>query len=486
MNTNAIRIDIVKLIKYMLKHCWLPILLAAIGFGVMYYNTEYRQSDTYTASGTMYVFNNNPNLINYQYASYADLESAVRLIDTYLVVVRSNKVMDVVAERLSKDYPGIAPQMIAASVSMSSVSETSVVKVSSVTGDPQMSTDICNAVLDIAPAEIIRVVGAGSAEVIDYAEVPKSPNSRGVMRKGMIGGLAGGVLGCGILLLLFLLNRKITNTKELEDNYTPPVLASVLRVKKQGYKTTSYLLNEKSDMESLESYAKLRMNLLYTLVGKESHTVIITSAISGEGKSTIAANMAISCAMSDKKTLLIDGDMRRACQRDIFEYDKKVKGLSDILVGIIPWQEAIMHNVKGSLDILSAGQFPPNPAELLGSTEMQKLLADLEKEYDLILMDMPPVNIVSDPLILSTHVAGCLFVIRQNYSDHRDVRKALIAAELTDMNVAGFVFYGENLHEGGYYNRRYYKSYYKKYDYRNNPAATSMKHNQEKKEGASS
>ena len=357
MNTNAIRIDLVKLMKYLLKHCWLPILLAVIGFGVMYYNTEYRQPDTYTASGTMYVYNNNPNLVNYQYASKSDLDSAVRLIDTYLVVVRSNKVMDVVAERLSKDYPGIDPAMIAASVSMSSVSETSVVKVSSVTGDPQMSADICNAVLDIAPAEIIRVVNAGSCEVIDYAEIPAYPNARGSKRRGLTGGLAGGVLGCGILLLLFLLNRKITNTKELEENYTPPVLSSVRRFKKAGPNASSYLLNENSPMETLESYAKLRMNMLYTLVGKESHTMVITSAISGEGKSTIAANMAVSCSMSDKKTLLIDGDMRRACQRDIFDYDKKAKGLSDILVGSISWQEAILHNVRGALDILPAGQF---------------------------------------------------------------------------------------------------------------------------------
>ena len=115
---------------------------------------------------------------------------------------------------------------------------------------------------------------------------------------------------------------------------------------------------------------------------------------------------------------------------------------------------------------MPAGHFPPNPAELLASDEMRSLLKELEQEYDLVLLDMPPVNIVADPLVLSEHVAGCLFVTRQNFSDHRDIKKALIEAEMTGMNVLGFIFYGENINQGGYYSRRYYRSYYNKYDYR--------------------
>ena len=161
--------------------------------------------------------------------------------------------------------------------------------------------------------------------------------------------------------------------------------------------------------------------------------------------------------------------MRRACQRDIFQFDKQTKGLSDALVGNCRWQDAILHNIKESLDLLPAGHFPPNPAELLESDEMLKLLAEIENAYDLVLIDMPPINVVADPLVLSSNVAGCIFVARQNFSDHRDVRGALIAAEMTGMDVLGFVFYGENIRQGGYYSRRYYKSYYHKYDYRRRP-----------------
>ena len=456
----------VKLVKYMLKWLWLVILVAGVGFAAMYYYTNRKAVDTYTANGTMYVYNANPDLVNYQYASTNDLNSAVQLIDTYMVVVKSNKVMDVVAERLAKDYQDISTAYIASTLSMSPVSQTGVVRVSSKTTDPQLSTDIVNAVLDVAPGEIIRVVGAGNIEIIDYAEKPLLANSRGAMRKGAMGGLAGGMLAGCILLAVFLLNRKVTETKDLEDNYTPPVLAVVRRSRRDSKDPGVFLLTKESPMETIEGYAKLRMNFLYTLVGKSNHMVVITSAISGEGKSTIASNLAISCAMSGKKVLLVDADLRRACQQEFFRYEKQSKGVTDILVGDCIWQDVVQKEVRESLDILPAGQIPPNPAELLDSSTMRTLLKELNEAYDLVLLDMPPVNIVSDPLVLSSEVTGCLFAVRQNYSDQRDIRKALISAEMTGMNVMGFVFYGEKVSGEGYGRGKTYQKYYKKYDYR--------------------
>ena len=488
MDNGVVKLDLVKLIKYILKRIWLPIILAAAGFLSMYFYTNMSMPDTYTASGTMYVYNANPNTLNYQYTSSNDLDSAVKLIDTYMIVAKSNKVMDVVAERLAPEYPGIKPEFIANTLSMASVSETGVVKVSSQTLDAKLSTDICNAVLDVVPEEIIRVVSAGSVEIIDYATAPFDPDYKNAKGRGIYGGLAGAVLGIVILAVFFLLNRRITDAKDLTDNYTPPILSAVKRVKRGemgGEGSTQspkrkhnsdghpspYLLNDDSPMEVMESYAKLRMNLLYTLVGKESHSVIITSAISGEGKTTVAANLAISCGRGGKKVLLVDADLRRACQRETFQYDETSKGLSEALIGSQNWRDSVLRNIRYSLDVLPAGQFPPNPAELLESTRMQELLKEFEAEYDLVLLDMPPVNIVTDPLVISSSVAGCIYVVRQNYSDHRDIRKALIAAEMTDMNVLGFAFFGENVLEGSYHSRKYYKSYYHKYDYKKNTVA---------------
>ena len=483
MDRRTVKIDLVKLIRFVLKRCWLIVLCAEIGFGAMYIRTTRFMPDTYTASGTMYVNNGNPNMEQYQYTNQNDLDSAVQLIDTYLIVVKSEKVMKAVVDRLSNDYPGIDARFISSTLSMASVSETGVASVRSTTDDAKLSKDIVNAVLDAAPDEIIRVVGAGNIEIIDYAVAPMQPDSRGALTKGILGAMAGAVLAGCMLLAIFLMNQRITDTKDLTDNYTPPVLASIQRIKEDSEKASAFLLTNTRDMGIVENYAKLRMNLLYTLVGKETHTVIITSAVAGEGKSTIAANLAISCAMGDKKVLLVDGDQRRASQSSIFELSDHTKGMSEVLVGAGKWQDVILKNIRRNVDMLPAGHFPPNPAELLGSKEMLKLLKELEQAYDLVLLDMPPINIVSDPLVLSNHVAGCIFVTRQDYSDHREIRKALIEAEMAGMNVMGFVFYGEDIKEAGYYNKKYYNKYYSEYEYRRKPTGTATDSSNENADG---
>ncbi len=117
-----------------------------------------------------------------------------------------------------------------------------------------------------------------------------------------------------------------------------------------------------------------------------------------------------------------------------------------------------------NLDILHTGMLPPNPTKMLDSEVMRKLLVELEKAYEMVIIDVPPINIVADCLALASQVAGGLFVVRQNYSDHREVRKALIQAEMGGLNLLGFVFYGEKIDEGS--RGKYYYHYYSKYDTR--------------------
>ena len=463
MGSNTQRIDVKKLAAYLLKRLWILILCAVIGFVGMYCYTKYYQKDTYTASATMYVINGNPNLVNYQYTNANDLNSAVQLLDTYMVVVRSSKVMNVVAERLNADYPGISADYISSTLSMGSVAQTGVMQINCVTRNAQLSADICNAVVDVAPAEIIRVVNAGSIEVIDYAEKPLFADSRSPTRRGITGALGGAVLAAAVLILLFVLNHKVTDVESITEHYTPPLLAGIPRQKNRSGTASALLLNNNSPMELIESYAKLRMNLLYTLVGKENKIVVVTSAVSGEGKTTVAANLAISCAMSGKRVLLIDADMRRACQNDNFEYAAETPGLSEALVGNVNWWDAVLYTERENLNILPVGHLPPNPAELLSLENAQYLFSQLQQDFDIVIMDMPPINIVADPLVVSPHVAGCVMIVKQGYSDHRAIKKALVSAELTGMDVLGFVFNGSGVDQDSYYSRKYYrKKYYMK------------------------
>lgn len=484
MEAANMEIDLLKLIKFILRHVWLPILCAIIGFAGMFTYATITAVDTYTASATLYVYNGNPNVVNYSYTNASDLSSAVKLLDTYMVVIKSNKVMDVVIERLSTKYPEISAKDVTETLSMGSVSDTGVLSIRSTTTDPQLSADICNNVVDVAPQEIIRVVSAGSIEVIDYADVPKVANARGTMKKALTGGLAGGVLACGLLFLIFMLNGKVRDEKELTDSYDLPVLAEIPRDKKESKKPWTYLINDASPLSVLEAYNKLRMNLDFSLVGKR-RIVIVSSAVPGEGKSTITANLAICCAKTGRKTLLIDGDMRRSSQSNIFlksQNRKAALGLSNVIIHECEVKDAVIHDIRPNLDLLAVGSVPPNPAELLNSSAMSSLLTVLESEYKMIIIDMPPINVVSDPLILAKEDVGMLYVTRQDYSEHREIRKALTAADLSKIDIFGFALYGENISGYGRNQTRYYKKYYKNYykNYYSRSQAASRKEDSDK------
>ena len=172
MKKGTVRIDLVKLLLYLLKRCWIIILCAAIGFGLRYMRGS-DHTDTYTSSGTMYVSNNNPNMNNYGYTNLSDLSSAVELVNLYTQVLKSENVTDRIIERLiPQGYGYLSNSFVAGTISMVSQNGTSYVRVYCTTFDPQMSQAICNAVLDVAPAALTERVGAGDCAKIDSATLP--------------------------------------------------------------------------------------------------------------------------------------------------------------------------------------------------------------------------------------------------------------------------------------------------------------------------
>lgn len=270
------------------------------------------------------------------------------------------------------------------------------------------------------------------------------------------------VIAGGVLFLLFILNRRVTDSKELTENYSLPLLAN--NPKQHTMESQSdYLLNKKTSSQVLAAYGKLRMNLFFTLQGT-TKVIIVSSAIPGENKSTVSANLAISFAIDGKHVLLIDGDMRKPSQYKLFKMNEKDAGLSNLLVPGSDPEDVIHREIRENLDLLLAGTVPPNPSELLNSPTMRSLLEKYKKEYDLIVLDTPPINVVSDALVLSDSDVGMLFLARCDYSDHREIRRALNAAEFTGINMLGMAMTCAVRSGDSYYGYRYYKHYYGSYD----------------------
>lgn len=207
-----------------------------------------------------------------------------------------------------------------------------------------------------------------------------------------------------------------------------------------------------------EAYRTLRTNIHFSSVYNRVKTIVVTSSSPAEGKTTVACNLAITTAQAGKRTLLIDCDMRRPKIQKVFGISN-LTGLSDILVDEMDLMEVVACTDVDNLYVLPAGTIPPNPAELLSSEKMRNFLETISKIYDCIILDTPPILIVTDAQILSKYADGCLLVIAFG-----QVKKAavLAAKELLDKVDAKMIGAVINKFE---VNRRDYQGYYFDYYY---------------------
>lgn len=198
------------------------------------------------------------------------------------------------------------------------------------------------------------------------------------------------------------------------------------------------ILNKNTDFATQEAFKTIRTNLMFSTSTTACKKILITGSAPGEGKSTVCSNLAIAIAQAGQRVLLIDSDLRAPVQHRFFR-TKPLPGLSEALVNLKPVNEVIIAIGQSNLHLIPAGTIPPNPAELLASQNMDKLLETLSSQYDYILLDSPPLNLVSDALNLTSKVDGTVLIVRENTSEHRHVRETLQALEFANAKVLGMV-----------------------------------------------
>lgn len=205
-----------------------------------------------------------------------------------------------------------------------------------------------------------------------------------------------------------------------------------------------------------EALRSVRTNILFRLPDRPQRRLLITSAAPREGKSFVSSNLATIIAMTGSRVLLIDADLRRPSQHKLFQRENEV-GLSSVLVGDASLAEAIQRSHVPGLDLMPSGPRPPNPAELLGSEAMQRLL-DSVTGYDFVMVDSPPVGAVADPLILSRFTHGVLMVVESNKTDRDQVVQSRSRLGEMNANILGAIVNKLDVRKSGY-------GYYYYYDY---------------------
>ncbi len=255
--------------------------------------------------------------------------------------------------------------------------------------------------------------------------------------------------------------------------------SNIAREKQQKHFIQDYefirekILNSKSPFHVREAYKALRTNLIFSLPADGCKKLVVTSALASEGKSTNCLNMAITFAEMDAKVLIIDCDLRRPNLAKLLDV-QNAPGLSNYLVGLNTSDEIVHKSSYNNLSYITAGNIPPNPVELLSSDNMARLIEKLEREFDYIFFDTPPVNLVIDTIVISKYVHGVVMIALQNSTDKEAIRYALNQLNFVGSKVLGFVLNGVIFTNSGSYknvNKRKYYRYFSSNGRKKSPRA---------------
>jgi polysaccharide biosynthesis transport protein len=297
--------------------------------------------------------------------------------------------------------------------------------------------------------------------VIKNAALPEAPSKPNKKRNLALGLILGLMAGIGCAFLIEYLDNTIKSDKDFEVRYGLTVLGTVEKLKEKGKKIESYIV-QKPLSPMAESYRLVRSGLLLSSPERPPKTILVTSMGQGEGKTSTTINIARVFSQGGNKVLIIDCDLRRPRVHSVFSIQNE-KGLSNYLSGNL--QENIIHKVAGEeIFAITSGPIPPNPSELVGSKRLKNFLEKMQDHFDFILIDSPPVQLVTDSLTLSHLVDGTLVVVMAGETTYDMVQSGLKKLRDVQCRILGVVLNGVGKHHSGGYYYSGYSSYYAKDD----------------------
>ncbi|WP_404788152.1 GumC family protein [Altericista sp. CCNU0014] len=287
----------------------------------------------------------------------------------------------------------------------------------------------------------------GNARIIEYASIPKKFRIKPILLKLSLGIFCSGLIGVAITFLLEVRDKSIKTVKEAREKFNYTLLGVIPSFEFSGHdnsvfeeygKLVPQLIVQKFPSSPIcEAFRMLHSNLRFMNTDSELKTIVVTSCIPGEGKSTVAANLALTMVQQGLKILLIDSDMRRPMQHRIWETSQPY-GLSDLIVGQVDSKKVIHHD-KDGLYLLTSGAMPPNPGSLLDSKRMSSLLQQFSQEFDLVIIDTPPLLSVNDARILGNIADGIIVVARPGIINSNDAVSARELLSQLEHKVLGMV-----------------------------------------------
>lgn len=361
-------------------------------------------------------------------------------VQSYVKTVVTPIVLQPTIDRLGLP---MSPEELATKVKASTDLNTVLINIAVSDTSPVQAAAIAQAVADslVAAVDSLETPKAGGTSPVGLSVItpaaaptaPSAPNTRLNLMFGLIAGLA---LGLGTAALRTALDKQVRGESDVTRITESPILGRIAF--SQDASKNPLLSQAPPQGPRAESYRQLRTNLQFASVSARSKSVAVTSSMPGEGKSTTATNLAISLAQSGQAVCLVDADLRRPMVSEYLGLDRNA-GLTTTLVGAADVNDLLQPWGDENLFVLTSGQIPPNPSELLGSEEMKQLLARLEDAFDAVIIDAPPLLPVTDASVLAQQVGGVLVVVGSRKIKQHDLEKSLGALELVGGKLLGVV-----------------------------------------------
>lgn len=402
--------------------------------------------------------------------NYTTNTLATAKLPSYIELGSLRSVAEYAIEQLNLDA---TPESLITQVRVTNPPETLFIRVTATASTPEEARDLAEVWIRGMTREV-NTLETGSPDKQgelylapkDSARLPFAPSSPNTSLNLIVGFIGGFIISLAYILLRHFLDRKIRSVEDVENSTGSTVLGTI-PFEKTLTSEDRLIVKPATGQEShrlfaiSESLRSLRTNIQFIDVDNPPRAVVVTSPLPGDGKSTVAANLALSVAMNDTPTVLIDADLRRPMQSSIFNVPSGA-GLTDVLAGRATLEE-VAHSVSntGNLLFIAAGSMPPNPSEILGSARMKALIDELREEA-FVVIDAPPVLPVTDATVISTRADGAIIVTTVGKTTTDLLEKTLATLEKAKARALGVVL--NQLPKRGmsaaYYGYKYKDSYY--------------------------
>lgn len=390
---------------------------------------------SYTAASTAYVrvtLPTNDGTEASANAYYSASQLAAQKVKAFVPVFTSESVAQSVIKQLGLSE---TPTKLAKSITASNATNSLTINVTATAPTVDQAREIADAVVSQSASQVKVLEGESSpVEIVlmapsSLSTITKSPSTVKYIAAGVLAGL---LLGYVVAFARQYFDRRIRTVDDVTEHVDVPVIGVI-----PDSPTIARTEVESGDFRAEESIRKLRTNLRYANVDSEMHVILVTSPLQGDGKSSVASNLAKVMALAGQEVLLIDADLRRPTVRETFKVKGQV-GLTQVLVGSVGLDKALSATVMPGLTVLPAGDTPPNPSELLGSQRMSELLEYLGHDR-IVIVDAPPVLPVTDAAVLAKSVDGIVLVLQAGRTTDEQLEQSLLQLDQAGGSVAGLV-----------------------------------------------